>query len=313
VESVVLTGSAATTATGNAANNALYGDSNPAANMLTGGLGDDTYVIGPGDLVVESANEGWDTVYSADSTTLPANVESVVLTGSAATTATGNAANNALYGDSNPAANVLTGGPGDDTYVPGPGDLVVEEANAGWDTVYTASSYSLPDNVEGLVLTGSAPTTGTGNALNNALYGSSGNNTLAGGAGNDWLEGATGNDTYLFVGGDGQDRVTDHGGTDTLQFGADIASDQLWFRQVGNDLEVDRIGTDDKVTVASWYADAAAHIEQFTAGNGKSLLDGQVDQLVSAMAAFAPPAAGQTSLPDAYRQALAPVLAASWQ
>jgi len=38
-----------------------------------------------------------------------------------------------------------------------------------------------------------------------------------------------------------------------------------------------------------------------------------VDALVQAMAAFAPPGAGQTTLPDAYRTALEPVLAASWR
>jgi hypothetical protein len=31
------------------------------------------------------------------------------------------------------------------------------------------------------------------------------------------------------------------------------------------------------------------------------------------MAAFAPPPMGQTSLPDSYQAALAPVLAASWR
>jgi hypothetical protein len=31
------------------------------------------------------------------------------------------------------------------------------------------------------------------------------------------------------------------------------------------------------------------------------------------MAAFAPPSAGQTTLPPAYQEALAPVIAANWQ
>jgi hypothetical protein len=34
---------------------------------------------------------------------------------------------------------------------------------------------------------------------------------------------------------------------------------------------------------------------------------------VSAMAAFSPPAAGQTTLPANYQTALAPVIAANWQ
>ncbi|TXT35919.1 MAG: putative rtx family calcium-binding cytotoxins and bacteriocins protein, partial [Comamonadaceae bacterium] len=47
--------------------------------------------------------------------------------------------------------------------------------------------------------------------------------------------------------------------------------------------------------------------------DGKTLLDSQVQNLVSAMAGFAPPPAGQTTLSAAYQNTLAPVLAANWQ
>jgi hypothetical protein len=40
--------------------------------------------------------------------------------------------------------------------------------------------------------------------------------------------------------------------------------------------------------------------------------DTQVDLLVNAMAAFAPPAVGQTTLSATYQSALNPVIAASW-
>lgn len=43
------------------------------------------------------------------------------------------------------------------------------------------------------------------------------------------------------------------------------------------------------------------------------LLNTQVDKLVQAMAAFAPPAAGEMTLPESYRADLDPVLAANWQ
>jgi hypothetical protein len=46
---------------------------------------------------------------------------------------------------------------------------------------------------------------------------------------------------------------------------------------------------------------------------GQLQLDTKVEALVQAMAAFSPPAAGQTTLPPAYQTALAPVLAANWQ
>jgi len=42
------------------------------------------------------------------------------------------------------------------------------------------------------------------------------------------------------------------------------------------------------------------------------LLDSQVQNLVSAMAAFSPPAAGQTTLSASYATTLAPVIVANW-
>ena len=44
-----------------------------------------------------------------------------------------------------------------------------------------------------------------------------------------------------------------------------------------------------------------------------TLLDSQVQNLVSAMASFSPPAMGQTTLPQNYADALNPVIAANWQ
>ena len=97
------------------------------------------------------------------------------------------------------------------------------------------------------------------------------------------------------------------------QFGAGIATDQLWFRQVSNNLEVSVIGTADKFTLNNWYLGNPYHVEQFKTSDGKMLLDSQVQNLVQAMAAFAPPAAGQTTLSAAYQTTLNPVIAANWQ
>jgi hypothetical protein len=92
-----------------------------------------------------------------------------------------------------------------------------------------------------------------------------------------------------------------------------IAADQLWFRRLGANLEISVIGSSDKTTINNWYSGSAYHVEQFTTSNGLTLLDSQVENLVSAMAAFAPPAAGQTTLPTDYQASLAPVIAANWQ
>ena len=46
--------------------------------------------------------------------------------------------------------------------------------------------------------------------------------------------------------------------------------------------------------------------------DGKTLLDSQVNSLVQAMSAFAPPPAGQSTLAADYQTALNPVIAANW-
>ena len=156
-----------------------------------------------------------------------------------------------------------------------------------------------------------------GGAGDDALYGDAGDDVLDGGAGNDTLQGGLGNDTYLFGRDYGVDRITENdntaGNTDVLQFGADVAADQLWFRRVGSNLEISIIGSSDTCTISQWYSSDARHVEQIRTSDGKVLLDSQVNNLVQAMAAFAPPPAGQSTLAAHYQTALNPVIAANWQ
>jgi Ca2+-binding RTX toxin-like protein len=66
---------------------------------MSGGDGDDTYIVDEtGDRVVEAASDGTDTIRSAVTYTLPANVENLRLTGSAVASANGNELANALTG-----------------------------------------------------------------------------------------------------------------------------------------------------------------------------------------------------------------------
>ena len=102
------------------------------------------------------------------------------------------------------------------------------------------------------------------------------------------------------------------GNTDVMQFLSGVATDQIWFRKLGNDLQVSIIGTADKATLQNWYSGNQYHVEQFKTSNGKTLLDSKVQELVSAMAAFAPPALGQTSLPANYQTTLLPIIASDW-
>ncbi|WP_426994723.1 calcium-binding protein [Methylomonas sp. CM2] len=328
---------------GGAGNDTLNGGAGNDA--LIGGSGNDTYMVDSvSDVVTEAAGEGIDSVQSSVTYTLAANVENLALTGTSAINATGNALDNALIGNS--AANKLTGGAGNDvldggtgndTMVGGMGDdsyfvnvstdTITENANEGIDTVNSGVALTLGSNLENLILTGTSVINGTGNTLDNRLTGNSAANSLSGLAGNDTLDGqggadtltgGTGNDTYVLGRGYGADTVVENdatvGNTDVAQFLTGVSADQLWFVHAGNNLEVSIIGTSDKLVVQNWYSGSANHVEQFKTTDGNlTLLDSQVESLVSAMAAFAPPSSGQTTLPTNYQTALAPVIAANWQ
>ena len=69
--------------TGNAADNRL--DGGAGADSMAGGLGDDTYVVDNiGDIIVEQAGQGSDTVLASIGWRLGGGLESLVLTGSEA-------------------------------------------------------------------------------------------------------------------------------------------------------------------------------------------------------------------------------------
>jgi Ca2+-binding RTX toxin-like protein len=184
-------------------------DGGTGADTMTGGAGNDAYFVdNVGDVVIESATDGEgtsDTIYSTVNYALPANVEILVLQGTAdlqgygnggVNTLVGNAGNNLLDGGAG--ADGMLGGAGNDTYfVDNAGDGVAENANEGNDTVFASASYTLAANVENLILQGSADLQGYGNGIANVLYGNTGNNLLDGGAGTDLLVGGIGNDTYF--------------------------------------------------------------------------------------------------------------------
>ena len=178
---------------------------------MLGGAGNDTYFVdNAGDVVFENASEGNDAVFSTAHYRLSANVETLVLQGNAdlqgygnnqANTIYGNAGNNLLNGEAG--ADTMLGGAGNDTYfVDNAGDVVVENSNEGNDAVFATVSYTLPANVETLVLQGSADLQGSGNNQANTIYGNAGKNLINGGAGADTMLGGAGNDTFVFRAGE---------------------------------------------------------------------------------------------------------------
>ncbi|WP_321959488.1 calcium-binding protein [Burkholderia cenocepacia] len=158
---------------------------------------------------------------------------------------------------------------------------------------------------------------GTGNALDNTIIGNRGSNVLDGGAGNDILVGGLGNDTYLFGRGAGRDTIRDDdetlGNSDMIRIGAGVSTDQLWFRHVGDDLEISILGTNDSATVRDWYRGSRHQIEQIRMDDGRTLVNADVEKLVQAMAVWSPPAAGSVTLSPEQQAALAPTLATSWR
>ncbi len=181
------------TLNGNAGNDWL--DGGLGTDTMRGGADDDVYVVdATADSVTENASEGTDTVRASVTWTLGANVEHLVLTGSAAINGTGNTLANDLYG--NGAANTLAGGSGNDRYYVGVGDTVTEGNNAGTDTVFSTTTWTLGTNVEHLTLLGTTAINGTGNTLANTLTGNEAANALNGGTGADTMIGGLGDDTY---------------------------------------------------------------------------------------------------------------------
>ena len=76
----------------------------------------------------------------------------------------------------------MAGGVDDDVYaVMDAGDVVIENADEGFDQILSHVSYTLPANVEALLLDEDAGNiNGTGNELPNYIQGSNGNNVLTG-------------------------------------------------------------------------------------------------------------------------------------
>jgi len=106
--------------TGNAAANTLKGgagndriDGGGGADFLIGGSGSDTYIVDDRlDRVRETVDQGTDTIISSVSYTASANVEMLMLSGTTAVIANGNALANTLVG--NDVANTLKGNDGAD-------------------------------------------------------------------------------------------------------------------------------------------------------------------------------------------------------
>jgi len=250
------------------------------ADTLSGGDGNDIiYGYGGNDTLAGDA--GNDSLFGGDGND----------------TLAGDAGNDSLSGEAG--NDTLTGGLGDDSLDGGTGDDQLTGGD-GNDSLSGGTGNDLLD----------------GGAGNDNLSGGDGNDTLDGGAGNDTLSGGNGDDIYRFGKGANNDVIDNYDATgtqnDRVVLGASLSEGQIWFRRVGNDLQVLLFETNETLTVRNWYLGSAYRVDSFELADGQRLLENQVETLVSAMAAFAPPPSGQSSLPPNYQASLNSVIAANW-
>lgn len=194
----------------------------------------------------------------------------------------------------------------------------VQAANEG-PTSGTTPVEVMPTDGNDVFIGGSNDDSFATGAGNDVLNGKAGDDQLAGEAGNDILIGGGGNDLYVFDRAGNIDTVTnaapDNATTqDRVEFGSNIAYDQLWLVQSGDDLVVSIIGTNDSVRLEDWYSDSSTHVDALrTTADGHELTDARVAALVSAMSGYAPPAGTDSDMPAQMRAELDGALAAAWQ
>ncbi|NWD49213.1 S8 family serine peptidase [Pseudomonas gingeri] len=115
--------------------------------------------------------------------------------------------------------------------------------------------------------------------------------------------------------GNGDNKVNDlefSGSVGQLVFTQDISPERLWFQHHGQDLQISVIGSQQEVTLHNWYASTPERPRDIMIGTQHRLLGGDVENLVQAMAAFAPAAPATMTFSAAEQQSLQPVLAANW-
>ncbi len=221
---------------GSLANDTLTGLA--GADILSGGLGND-FIDGGVDNDLLNGENGDDTLFGGDGkdTLIGGSGNDQLNGGKDNDKLTGEAGNDTLNGGAG--ADTMTGGDGNDYYfVDNLKDFISESnkvvTSGGKDTVDSVLlNYTLPTNVENLILSGTDVSNGSGNKSDNVITGNAADNYLRGGEGKDTLTGGAGVDTL--DGGFGIDTLI--GGDDSDVYFMDNTEDTIVETTDGGDLD----------------------------------------------------------------------------
>jgi Ca2+-binding RTX toxin-like protein len=133
----------------------------------------------------------------------------------------------------------------------------------------------------------------TGTTGADTLYGTTGADSFDGKGGTDVEHGNGGADTYALASGYGALTVINGvSSTNTAAGALAIAGEnpnEIWLRQVGNNLEVDIMGTKTEATIQGWFSNNYSKLSSVgvAGGSGGSMtVDTQLSQLIQAMATY---------------------------
>ncbi|MGP9507122.1 putative Ig domain-containing protein, partial [Psychrobacter sp. AOP7-C1-12] len=234
-------------------------DGGEGADTLTGGLGDDTFIVDEYDTYIEEGKDlegGYDTIHiESDFDLSQNNFEAVTLLGSDNFNVLGDQFDNIINGnegdnliDGKAGADTMSGGAGDDYYViDNIGDSVTEFLNDGTDTIesYIDVKAHQVKNIENLILKGNAKTA-FGNELDNVITLNEQSN---------FVNGLGGNDTIIYQKGGGQDTisVTDNvEAIDTLVIQG-YSQQQSSFTREQDSLMIRFAGSDEHIWIADYF------------------------------------------------------------
>jgi Ca2+-binding RTX toxin-like protein len=252
-------------------------DGGTGADAMTGGTGDDTYVVDDiNDTTIELSGEGNDVVHSSIDWTLGANIERLILDGTANISGTGNGLANVIMGNSGD--NILDGAGGDDTMKGGAGADGLYGGD-GNDVLYGGDGGDLVDGDAG-------SDTLSGGAGVDVLYGDAGNDIEDGGDDNDYVFGGAGNDTQsggagndVMAGDDGNDIIDGGTGADTMYGGL---GDDIFYVDDAGDQTIESLGEGNDVVHATISWTLAANTETLVL-DGTGNINGTGNGLVNMM------------------------------